>query len=85
MMITVLLLYVVETERWRWSKAVAVPLLVVFLAVDLAFFLANALKLMQGGWVTLAVALLLFTLMTTWRTGRRLVAARLTARASRRR
>ena len=81
MMIPVLLLYVVETERWRWSKAVAVPLLVVFLAVDLAFFLANALKLMQGGWVTLAVALLLFTLMTTWRTGRRLVAARLTARA----
>ena len=36
---------------------------------------------MQGGWVTLAVALLLFTLMTTWKTGRRLVAERLTARA----
>ena len=35
----------------------------------------------QGGWVTLAVALLLFTLMTTWKTGRRLVAERLTARA----
>ena len=81
MIITVLLLYVVETERWRWPKAVAVPLLVVFLTVDLAFFGANALKLMQGGWVTLAVAVLLFTLMMTWRTGRRLVAARLTARA----
>src|SRR5688500_2319025 len=36
---------------------------------------------MQGGWVTLAVALLLFTMMTTWKTGRRLVAERLTARA----
>jgi KUP system potassium uptake protein len=36
---------------------------------------------MQGGWVTLAVAFFLFTLMTTWRTGRRLVAERLTARA----
>ena len=53
----------------------------VFLIIDLAFFGANALKIMQGGWVTLAVALLLFTLMTTWKTGRRLVAERLTARA----
>ena len=53
----------------------------VFLTIDLAFFGANALKVLQGGWVTLAVALLLFTLMTTWKTGRRLVAERLTARA----
>src|SRR6185369_785744 len=45
------------------------------------FFFANALKVAQGGWVTLAVAVLLFTLMTTWRTGRRLVAERMTARA----
>ena len=37
--------------------------------------------MLQGGWVTLAVALALFTLMTTWKTGRRLVAERLTARA----
>ena len=52
-----------------------------FLIIDLAFFGANALKMLQGGWVTLAVALALFTLMTTWKTGRRLVAERLTARA----
>ena len=52
-----------------------------FLVIDLAFFGANALKILQGGWVTLAVALFLFTLMTTWKTGRRLVAERLTARA----
>ena len=55
--------------------------LFVFLTIDLAFFGANALKILQGGWVTLVVALLLFTLMTTWKTGRRLVAERLTARA----
>ena len=55
-------------------------MLVVFLTIDLAFFGANALKIMQGGWVTLAVALAIFTLMTTWKTGRRLVAERLTAR-----
>jgi KUP system potassium uptake protein len=59
----------------------AMAVIVVFLTIDLAFFGANALKFMQGGWVTLAVAILLFTVMTTWKTGRRLVAERLTARA----
>jgi KUP system potassium uptake protein len=81
MVITVLLLYVVMTELWQWPKLVAVPLMALFLTIDVAFFGANALKVLQGGWVTLAVALLLFTLMTTWKTGRRLVAERLTARA----
>jgi KUP system potassium uptake protein len=81
MVITVLLLYVVMTERWHWPKPAAVAVMLLFLSIDLAFFGANALKLVQGGWVTLAVALSLFTLMTTWKTGRRLVAERLTARA----
>jgi KUP system potassium uptake protein len=52
-----------------------------FLTIDVAFFGANALKVAQGGWVTLAVAFVIFILMTTWKTGRRLVAERLTARA----
>ena len=81
MVITVLLLYVVMTERWKWPKPAAISVMALFLAIDLAFFGANALKVLQGGWVTLAVALLLFTLMTTWKTGRRLVAERLAARA----
>jgi KUP system potassium uptake protein len=81
MIITVLLLYVVMTELWRWPKPAAAAVMTLFLIIDGAFFGANALKIMQGGWVTLAVALLLFTLMTTWKTGRRLVAERLTARA----
>ena len=81
MVITVLLLYVVMTERWRWPQAAAIAVTVVFLTIDVAFFGANALKVLDGGWVTLAVALALFTLMTTWKTGRRLVAERLTTRA----
>jgi len=81
MIITVLLLYVVMTEVWRWRKAAAIGVVAVFLIIDVSFFGANALKVMQGGWVTLAVAAALFTLMTTWKTGRRLVAERLTARA----
>jgi KUP system potassium uptake protein len=81
MIITVLLLHVVMTEQWRWPKPITLSVVAVFLVIDGAFFGANALKIMQGGWVTLAVAALLFTLMTTWKTGRRLVAERLTARA----
>ena len=81
MIITVLLLYIVMTERWHWPKPAALAVTALFLSIDAAFFGANALKIMQGGWVALAVALLLFTFMTTWRTGRRLVAERLTARA----
>jgi KUP system potassium uptake protein len=81
MVITVLLLYVVQSERWRWPRSWSLVMLLVFLTIDLAFFGANALKIADGGWVTLAVAALLFTMMTTWRTGRRLVAERLTARA----
>ena len=81
MVITVLLLYVVMTERWKWPKPAAASVMALFLIIDLAFFGANALKVLQGGWVALAVALVIFILMTTWKTGRRLVAERLTARA----
>ena len=53
----------------------------VFLMIDVAFFGANALKIIQGGWLPLVVASLLFTMMTTWRTGRQIVADRLATRA----
>jgi KUP system potassium uptake protein len=81
MVITVLLLYVVMTERWKWPTLAAASVMAIFLTIDVAFFGANALKVAQGGWVTLAVAFVIFILMTTWKTGRRLVADRLTARA----
>ena len=45
-----------------------------FLTIDLAFFGANALKIPHGGWLPLVIGALLFTLMTTWKTGRRIVA-----------
>ncbi len=81
MVITVLLLYTVMTERWHWPRPVALSVTAVFLAIDLAFFGANLLKIFQGGWLPLAIAAFLFTLMTTWKTGRRLVAKRLMSRA----
>jgi KUP system potassium uptake protein len=60
---------------------VALMLTGTFLVIDLAFLGANLLKFLQGGWLPLAIAWFLFTLMTTWKTGRRILAERLTARA----
>jgi len=81
MVITALLLHVVARERWGWPAWVTYCVTSVFLTVDLAFFGANLIKILQGGWLPLVIATVLFTFMTTWKTGRRLVAERLTARA----
>ena len=81
MVITAVLLQFVATERWGWPRPVAYAVTGLFLTIDLAFFGANALKIAHGGWLPLVIGGVLFTLMTTWKTGRRLVAARLTARA----
>src|SRR5688572_23826364 len=81
MVITAMLLQVVATERWGWPPALAYAVTGVFLTIDLAFFGANVLKITHGGWLPLVIGAWLFTLMTTWKTGRQLVAARLTARA----
>ena len=81
MVITTLLLLVIAKERWGWPPAVVFTVTGVFLAVDVAFFGANALKITHGGWLPLVIGGLLFVLMTTWKRGRELVAARLTARA----
>ena len=59
--------------RWSWPMAAAV---FGFLAIpDLAFFIANALKIPDGGWLPLIIAFLIYFTITTWRRGRRLVAA----------
>jgi KUP system potassium uptake protein len=81
MVITTLLLHAVATERWKWPVGAALLVTGVFLAIDLAFFGANLLKILHGGWLPLVIGGMLFTLMTTWKTGRGLLAVRLTQRA----
>ena len=81
MVITTLLLHAVATERWKWPVGVTALVTGTFLAIDLAFFGANLLKILHGGWLPLVIGGVLFTLMTTWKTGRRLVAERLIQRA----
>lgn len=76
MAITSIVSFYVTTRTWGWSAWVAGPLVLLFLAFDVPFFLANAIKLFDGGWFPLAVALAMFLVMTTWKRGRMDLAAR---------
>ncbi len=75
MIVTTMLFYVVERDLWNWSQWHSVALAALFLAVDLPFFAANLVKVSQGGWIPLAIAALVFLLMTTWSRGRARLAA----------
>jgi KUP system potassium uptake protein len=79
MTITTLLAYVVARERWGIRRRWAIPVAAIFLVIDLAFLGANALKIENGGWFPLVVAAAIFTLMTTWKRGREILAQRLRA------
>ena len=73
MSVTTLLFAVIARTRWHWRRSRVLALAAFFLTFDLAFLGANALKIEHGGWVPLAIALVILTLMTTWKTGRRLL------------
>ena len=68
--ITSVLYFFVTTRTWGWSLWKALPLVALFIAFDLAYFGSNLLKIVDGGWFTLAVAVLIMIAMTTWRDGR---------------
>jgi KUP system potassium uptake protein len=76
MVITTVLTFFVAT-RWGWSVRWAALFAAAFLIVDLAFFGANLVKIAQGGWYPLLLGGLVFTLMSTWRRGRRQLAEQL--------
>ena len=77
MSITTVLALVYMYSVRHWNPALAAALFGFFLAVDLAFFSANLLKIEQGGWFPLAVAAIVYLTMATWRSGRQhLVAER---------
>ena len=73
MAISTILFSTLARTRWQWSWPKVLGLAAVFLTVDLSFFGSNALKIVHGGWVPLAIAIMVFTLMTTWSSGRRIV------------
>ncbi|MEP7011506.1 MAG: potassium transporter Kup [Acidobacteriota bacterium] len=77
MVITTLLAHIVTRRIWRWPIWATIATTVSFLAVDLSFFGANAIKFRDGGWVPIVVGLLVFVQMTTWERGRCLLAEKL--------
>ena len=80
MVVTSVLFYVVARERWRWSLPVALLVGGVFLGVDVAFWGANLLKIPHGGWFPLVIGAIVFTLLTTWKKGRQILASRMKTR-----
>jgi KUP system potassium uptake protein len=77
MVITTILAYIVARELWKWPLIAALALSVFFILIDLTFFGANLLKIAHGGWFPLLVAAAVYTLLSTWKRGRQIVADRL--------
>ncbi len=73
MLIDSLLLAVVMLLSWSWNRYLTAAFALVFIIVDTAFFAANSLKVLHGGWFPLLIGVVIFTLLTTWRTGRRIL------------
>jgi KUP system potassium uptake protein len=75
--IDTLLMGVLMLSVWKWKWWYAVPVVLLFLVVDGAYFLANMTKVADGGWFPLVVGLFAFTLLTTWARGRKLMRERM--------
>jgi KUP system potassium uptake protein len=60
---------------WRWQWPMAALVFGLLAVPDLAFFIANSLKIPEGGWLPLVVAAFVYFTITTWRRGRALIAA----------
>ena len=77
MLITTVLLHEAMRSNWRWPRWVRWPMAALFLAVDLAFFSANLLKLPEGGWLPLVAGVGVFWMMWVWTKGSDIIDQRL--------
>ncbi|HEY6434538.1 MAG TPA: potassium transporter Kup [Acetobacteraceae bacterium] len=75
-MCTAVLATVVFRRQFHWSRTATIAVFGGFFLIDLTFFAANTLKVVEGGWVPLAMGIGLTALMTTWKQGRDLLLAR---------
>ena len=73
MMIDTILIAFVMILLWRWHWALVAAVAGSLLAIDLAFFGANIIKIPEGGWFPIVMGITSFTVLTTWRRGRKLV------------
>ena len=73
MTITTILISFVIILYWRWPLYLSLPLITVLFTADVTFLAANAMKIPQGGWFPLGIAVISFTVLTTWKKGRKLL------------
>jgi KUP system potassium uptake protein len=73
MVVTAMMAFVVIWKAWKWPPWAAAALIAPFLLIDLTFLTANLLKVVEGGWVPLALGGVVMAVMYTWRRGSRLL------------
>jgi KUP system potassium uptake protein len=73
MVVTAMMAFIVIWRVWRWKPWAAAALIAPFLFIDLTFLSANMLKIVEGGWVPLALGGAVMTVMYTWRRGSRIL------------
>jgi KUP system potassium uptake protein len=71
---TTILFLAVARAWWHWARWKLAVFGIVYLGIETTFFIANLPKVPHGGWVTLVIAAIMFTLMSTWQRGSRIVA-----------
>ncbi|MBK7333983.1 MAG: potassium transporter Kup [Betaproteobacteria bacterium] len=77
MLIDSLLIYFVMRRLWRWSRWIALGIAAPLALIDAAFLASNTLKIPDGGWFQLLIGGVVFTLLTTWKRGRKVLFDRL--------
>jgi KUP system potassium uptake protein len=77
MLITTTMTFFVVRYGWKYPWVLCIGATGFFFVVDALFFAANAVKIFEGGWFPLAIGAAMFTLMMTWKQGRRLMSMRL--------
>ena len=73
MVVTAIMAFIVVRRVWGWSLPATVALITPFILVDSTFLTANLLKVVEGGWVPLALASVMMVIMYTWRRGSKLL------------
>lgn len=73
MVITTVLTFFVVRYGWGYPLWVSIGASGIFIAIDLMFFASNSLKIAQGGWFPLVLAVVLYAIMATWKEGRNLL------------
>jgi len=75
--VTTVLMAAFARKTWKWPLWKVLAVTIPLLTIDLSFFFANVAKIPDGGWFPIIVAVVIIIIMTTWRTGRRLLAERI--------